>query len=466
MVIYRCSACGNIVRVPSPPTISKCGACGGWLVTITREDAPKPMIVEKVKENEGKQGMTLLNIVKVIAYAWGTSGALRIVAKLIEKENIGRGDLLHTIIPFTAPSIIDDLCRQQSAGNLPISSLSGIGMQPQRREEKAQSLVESTEEEERETGSPDLPKMWTPKKLDSHPEEVKGSLERFEELKKLLKHLKTRAPSSLERPEDPRALQWRAVLSRYPRILILGGQGTGKSSLAYYLLEILHDRGRCYVYRLPEEGIPLIPKWLGICREIADVPPRSIVLVDEAYLPFFSRESQSRGNRELTKIINLARQKKMGLIFVAHESRHLDKNILSGIDTLIIKKPAPLQVVLDRSFLKPYLLKAERIFQGKGDASAKTTSYIPFSPGRFEGELENPKPSFWSEKISHIFASGYIGREERPARELTKEEKRKRAKKLRDDYGYSYGDIGKNLGVGKTTIYRWLTGKTESGTTR
>jgi len=73
MVIYRCSACGNIVRASSPPTISKCGACGEWLVTITREDAPKPMIVEKVKENEGKQGMTLLDIVKAIAYAWGTS---------------------------------------------------------------------------------------------------------------------------------------------------------------------------------------------------------------------------------------------------------------------------------------------------------------------------------------------------------------------------------------------------------
>ncbi|GAG33439.1 unnamed protein product, partial [marine sediment metagenome] len=103
-----------------------------------------------------------------------------------------------------------------------------------------------------------------------------------------------------------------------------------------------------------------MPPWLGILQELADAPAGSIILVDEAYLSFFSRDSQSGANKEITRIVNLTRQKNICLIFVAHESRHLEKNILSGIDTLIFKKPAPLQIGLDRSFLKPYLLKAQK----------------------------------------------------------------------------------------------------------
>ena len=72
-------------------------------------------------------------------------------------------------------------------------------------------------------------------------------------------------------------------------------------------------------------------------------PSGSTVVVDEAYLSFFARDSQSRRSKELTKIINLARQRDLSLIFVAHEARHIDLNVLSGIDTLIMKKPGPLQ---------------------------------------------------------------------------------------------------------------------------
>ena len=207
--------------------------------------------------------------------------------------------------------------------------------------------------------------------------------------------------------DDPRALQWRKILSsRLPRILILGAQGTGKSCLAFWLLEILQGRCSCFVYRLPEEGVSLIPSWLGVIQDLNDAPPTSLILIDEAYLVLFSRESWARKNRDVVKILNLARQKRLGFIFVAHEARHIDKNILSCIDTLIMKRPSPLQVELDRSFLRGYLLKAQKAFEGKSDSFSKSISYICFSPSGFEGTLENPKPSFWSEKLSHIFATG------------------------------------------------------------
>ncbi len=256
--------------------------------------------------------------------------------------------------------------------------------------------------------------------------------------------------------EDPRALRWLRVLCERPRILILGAQGTGKSCLAFWFLEIMRYRGRCYVYRLPEEGKSLIPPWIGILQELDDAPPGSIILIDEAHLICPSRESQTKANREIARFMSLARQKDITLVFVAQESRHVEKNITSGINALVLKKPAPLQAELDRSFLRSYLLKAQHVFKGKSDAASKSFSYICFCPSGFEGVLENAKPSFWTEKLSHIFASGHLGKIERPAQQLSSEEKKKRARKLRDYYGYSYGEIAKEIGMGKATVFRWL----------
>ena len=106
-------------------------------------------------------------------------------------------------------------------------------------------------------------------------------------------------------------------------MLILGAQGSGKSCLGFYLLEILRQRGRCYVYRLPEEGTRYIPEWLGMLRQLGDAPPGVAVLIDEAYLLSSARDSQTRANKQIARLINLARQKALSLIFVAHEGRHL-----------------------------------------------------------------------------------------------------------------------------------------------
>ncbi len=266
--------------------------------------------------------------------------------------------------------------------------------------------------------------------------------------------------------EDPRVLRWLRILCEHPRILILGAQGMGKSCFAFWLLEIMRYRGRCYVYRLPEEGRSLLPLWIGILQKLADASPGSIILIDEAHLICPSRESQTRANREITRFMSLARQKDISLIFVAQESRHIEKNITSGINILVLKKPAPLQVELDRSFLRGHLLKAQHVFKGKSDAASKSFSYVCFSPSGFEGVLENAKPSFWTEKLSHIFALGHLGTIERPAQQLSNEEKKKRARKLRDYYGYSYGDIAKEVGKGKATVYRWLKEDAEGETSK
>ena len=49
---------------------------------------------------------------------------------------------------------------------------------------------------------------------------------------------------------------------------------------------------------------------------------------------------------------------------------------------------------------------------------------------------------------------------------MSTEEKKQLARKLHDLHDYSYGQIAKHVGVPKTTVYRWLNEKSDSGTNR
>ncbi len=436
------------------PSDSRCTKCGKQIVWVGQNKDPAEDQLITRNQTKGKLNWPFLfDTLKALGIAWGVGGTVNLASKYIKNDEVGNRGLAHIVVPSTFVSIINRLNpRNKSEEHVPSlqPQVKKIG-DPYVRVREVVELVKRQGSIETNRVSPQV----------------------LNEAKAGISLARSGNTTSQQRSTPPRArpdtaysrvFLWLKILSRYPVILILGAKGIGKSCLAFWLLEIMRYRGPCYVYRLPEKGKRLIPPWLGILQEIDDAPAGSTVLVDEAYLSFFSRDSQSRANKEITSIVNLSRQKKLTLIFVAHESRHLEKNILSGIDTLILKKPAPLQIALDRSFLKPYLLKVQKAFEGKNEAAYKSLSYVCFSPSGFEGTLENGKATFWSEELSHVFASGQQGRIEKPAKELSREEKKKRAQKLHDFYHHSYGEISKELGAAKTTVYRWVNENNESGT--
>ena len=274
------------------------------------------------------------------------------------------------------------------------------------------------------------------------------------------------APHELDQPQtDPvqRAVsptepdtRWREVLAHPAVVLILGKRGSGKSALAYRLLELFRYRLTPYVVGVPEQARRLLPDWIGMAPSLDAVPPKSIVLVDEAYLRYHARESQAQQSREMSRLLNLSRQREQTLIFVTQEARQVDRNIASSASVVVFKEPGSLQLEFERRELRRIAEQARVEFE-KIREDRTRWSYV-FSPDAdFSGMIENALPSFWSAKLGRIFAAGQGGTTTRRPEKITLEERRARANELRAQ-GWSYAQIAKALGVSKATAVNYVKG--------
>jgi len=153
----------------------------------------------------------------------------------------------------------------------------------------------------------------------------------------------------------------------------------------------------------------------------------------------------------------LLRQRGHTLLFVAHEARHLDRNIVASADVVILKEPEPQQVRFERGELRNLLEDAASAFAGK---SRKTNLAYVWSPRcGFRGLLRNDLPTFWCNEISVAYRSVGDTSSTRPVRPMDLERRREEEKRLRS-LGYSYKQIVISLGVSKATVIRDLRQRT------
>ena len=200
-------------------------------------------------------------------------------------------------------------------------------------------------------------------------------------------------------------------------ILIIGSIGSGKSALAYSILEEAYNKwGKpSYVLNMPTEKQHLLPNYIMPVED--DFPENSIVLSDEAYLSYGSRFSMSERNKFINAFTGLVRQKGILGIFVTQTARKLDVGIVSSAQVLLIKRPSILQMKLDRSELKGILSEALSYFKKSKVDSKKSVYCISDS---FEGFIENSNdvPSFWSDELSNIWAGISLKGTPKPKRSL------------------------------------------------
>ncbi len=250
--------------------------------------------------------------------------------------------------------------------------------------------------------------------------------------------------------------QWRHVLVHPAVVLILGKRGAGKSALGYRLLELCRYQLTPYVVGVPDEARTILPDWIGIAPSLKEIPPKSIVLVDEAYLRYHSRESQSKTSKEMSQLLNLSRQREQTLIFVTQEARQVDLNISSSASIVVFKEPGSLQFEFERRELRRIAEQARVAFQAVGK-DRRRWNYVYSPDANFSGLIENQLPSFWSARLSRLFATGQGASALNHPAKTTVADRRERARELRAA-GLSYAAIARELGVSKSTAINYVNG--------
>ena len=238
-------------------------------------------------------------------------------------------------------------------------------------------------------------------------------------------------------------------------VLILGKRGSGKSALAYYLIEIHRYGLKPYVVGIPQSKQHLLPEWVGVASSLEEVPFGAIVIVDEAYLLYHARGSTTQESKEMAKIINLSRQKGQTIIFVTQESRSIDKNIASSANVIIFKEPGILQSEFERPELNHLAKKASEAFASI-NGNKQQWSYLYAPDTNYSGLINNELPSFWKPELGRMFA-GDISTISKPriVGKLTLQEKMQKAKEMFKQKT-SYEDIGLALGVSKGTAFNYV----------
>lgn len=179
-------------------------------------------------------------------------------------------------------------------------------------------------------------------------------------------------------------------------VLIFGKRGSGKSALGFRILENIHAKTqrKCFVVGVPQV---VLPQWITPLDQLEEAANGGVVLVDEGTLTFAARESMSKKNVGLGKLLAVARHKDLTLLFITQNTSMIDRHVLSLADVLMVKKGSLLQQEMERPEIRKFYEKAEKAFAALGE-NTQTSTYIIDSD--FEGVLAAELPGFWSTDVS------------------------------------------------------------------
>lgn len=186
-------------------------------------------------------------------------------------------------------------------------------------------------------------------------------------------------------------------------VLIMGMRNSGKTALAFLLIEDLHNRTNIpvYVLNFPEDKRHLLPKWINFADDIRDVPENSIVLMDEASHALHSLKWRKNDTIIMQKFLGISRQRKLTVIFVSHVARKFAINILLEIDVLFAKEPSLFHSKFERYEIRGILKEVYDAFQDISRENRQRYSYV-YSKD-YLGLVQSGLCSFWSNDLSEAW---------------------------------------------------------------
>ena len=255
-----------------------------------------------------------------------------------------------------------------------------------------------------------------------------------------------------EKENTPKPSKWDEVVVPKTSYLLTGDVGTGKSALAYFILERYSEKYGLTpaVIGLPQSKRTLLPdnfKFLNAIEEIASTE-NSIVFIDEAdiQLPLDSNKDKEA----VINFLSLPRQRKQIFILAYHFPRLVKGTYLPFFNAFLFKRPPYLlefAAKKDSGEMKGMMIKAgERFDEMPSDDEVLKNTYVVAPRIRWQGLLQNELPSFWSEDLSEIWSG--VGVEQGQAQEAQQLElspeglrEKMKAQGLEDPYWHNVSEL-------------------------
>ncbi len=235
---------------------------------------------------------------------------------------------------------------------------------------------------------------------------------------------------------------------------VIGRRGSGKTALGFRILEIFryHAWPKFVVGTQPSARHQL-PTWIRPISSLWDLPVGAIALIDEAQLNYGIRGSET-DRRDLAQILSLSRQRDQLLIFISQQTRAISREIVAAADVLIIKSMHPHQIKFERAEFEDAFQTAQgKLSEMTGDS--RQYSYVHAPDDDLEMVMQSHEPAFWSEELSKLYAGAMSARSLIEEAANRREEAIAEAKRLQGQ-GWSYGMIGRRLGVSKGTAWNYV----------
>ncbi len=159
-------------------------------------------------------------------------------------------------------------------------------------------------------------------------------------------------------------------------VLIIGHRDAGKTALANRLQDLKRDIAPPCAVALPAKAARLLPSWYALADDPADVTPNAIIYIPESYRLYHARATQTSQGRAIGELVNLSRHRRHTLIFDVQNPAHLDRNIISEPDIVLVKEPGPFTLGFERPQLKPIMDAARAAFAGVGSTRRKRAVWV------------------------------------------------------------------------------------------
>jgi len=210
--------------------------------------------------------------------------------------------------------------------------------------------------------------------------------------------------------QQPQANQWDKVIQPNSSYLIVGDVGTGKSALAYWLLETYSQKYNLLptVVGLSRGKQTLLPSNFVVLDDPSECTKHenTIAFIDEADLQLPIEDTKAR--QYVVNFLSLPRHRKQIFLLAFHFPRLVLSRYLPFFAAFLLKRPPYLIEFAGKrqnDALTQMMERAEERFaELPSEVDVVRHTYVVAPRIRWQGMLENPLCSFWGQELSEVWS--------------------------------------------------------------